>query len=104
MPNNLVDTLMENQVALQKHTAELLEGVNRLTKRVERLLDVFEAAAKNIERGEVQEPLAQQLRGLLEQNKTIARGLLLLEKYVRERSGASTPMSFPPKELPQPEL
>ncbi len=45
-----------------------------------------EVLAPMIERGEIEEPLAKKLESLIEQNKTIARGLLLLEKYVREKT------------------
>ena len=67
------------------------------------MLSLFEEAAKNIERVESlpeQAPLQQQLGQLLEQNKIIAHGLVVLEKYIREKSGAHfTPSSFEPKKL-----
>jgi len=50
--------------------------------------------------------LAKKLNDLLDQNKTIARGLLLLEKYVRDKSvGPSFQSSFQPsRPLPKSEL
>ena len=80
-----VEELIKNNVSLQKASLELIESVNQLTERIDRLLSLFEEAAKNIEMSELKEPLAHKLDELLEQNKVIARGLVLLEKYIRER-------------------
>ena len=100
----LLDALIQNNLELQKKSTEMIDAVSKLTKRISRLLDVFESAAKNIEKGEVEEPLARKLEALLEQNKTIARGLLLLERYVRDKTSTGFQPSFPPKSLPKTEF
>ncbi len=82
----LISALVENELSLQKKTVELINTFNVLSQRIDRFLGVFEKAASRIERGEIEEPLAKKLESLIEQNKTIARGLLLLEKYVREKT------------------
>ena len=82
----LISALVENELSLQKKTVELINTFNVLSQRIDKFLGVFEKAASRIERGEIEEPLAKKLEALIEQNKTIARGLLLLERYVREKT------------------
>jgi len=94
----LIEQLIRNNISLQKKSADLLVGLNALTKKVDSLLNVFEKAAEEIKKGEVEEPLSKRLEALIEQNKTIARGLLLLEKYIREKTAFSSP-SFPEKKV-----
>ena len=103
MKDELTDSLVQSSINLQKKTAELLEVTLKLNKRIDKLLDVFESAARSIEKGEVEEPLAKKLEVLLEQNKNIAKGLMLLERYIKDKSLGFTP-SFPPKNLPRTEI
>ena len=91
---SFVDELIKNNITLQKATIELIDSVNKMADRTDRLLSLFEEAAKNIEKSEMKEPLAKQLEALLEQNKAIARGLVLLERYVREKGSYGMPSSF----------
>ena len=93
----LISALVENELSLQKKTVELINTFNVLSQRIDKFLGVFEKAASRIERGEIEEPLAKKLESLIEQNKTIARGLLLLEKYVREK----TTVGFAPPKMKQ---
>jgi len=88
----ILDKLVENSILLQKKDAELLHSINELTKKIDRMLNVFEEASKHVmEVGEDRRiiELTEKLESLLEQNKTIAKGLLMLEQYVR---GKSTPL------------
>lgn len=79
----IIDKLVENNI-------KLLTAVTNLTLKVDELVGVFKKAAQHIEKGEIKEPLARKLTDLLEQNKRIAKGLLLLENFVREREGYSS--------------
>tara|TARA_Y100000310_G_C20650438_1_gene799122 strand:- start:1776 stop:2114 length:339 start_codon:yes stop_codon:yes gene_type:complete len=95
----LVVQLIENNIALQKKTTDLLVGMNSLTKKVGGLVNLFEDAAKRIKPGMDEEgvkPLLEKLDMLTEQNKTIARGLVLLEEYIREKR-----KPFQPRPLPE---
>lgn len=78
----LADKLIEQNI-------KLLSAMTDLTKKIDELVVVFKKAADHIEKGEIKEPLARKLTDLLEQNKRIAKGLLLLENFVREREGYS---------------
>ena len=86
----VIDQLVKNHVEFQKKIADLLVSVSDLTKKVDNLVSIFQKAAEHIEKGEVSEPLARKLTDLLEQNKKIAQGLLLLERFVRSREGISS--------------
>ena len=94
---DIIDQLMKNNVELMKKNADLIISMNNLTKKTDELVEIFKKAAQTIEKGEVKEPLARKLTDLLEQNKRIARGLLLLEKFVRDKeafSGVAKKKSF----------
>lgn len=78
--------IVKNNLALQKVSLQLIDAVRQMTDRMDRMLGLFEEAAKNIEKVQLKEPLEKQLEELLEQNKVIARGLVLLEKFVRDKT------------------
>ncbi|MFH1209229.1 MAG: hypothetical protein V1663_00360 [archaeon] len=86
---DMIERLIENSILLQKKDAELMSSVNELVKKIDRMLNVFEEASKHvIEVGENKKiiELSEKLESLLEQNKTIAKGLLMLEQYVRNKT------------------
>ncbi len=81
--------LAKLNIELQHKNIELLNAVHTLTKRVDNLISIFEEAAKNV--GTVEEDsrlkeLTTKLEALLEQNKSLANGLVLLERYVRSKA------------------
>lgn len=85
---DVTSKLIEVNLTLQKKEVELLHGMKELITRVDRMLGVFEDASKHVmEVGEDKKirELTDKLDDLLEQNKTIAKGLLMLEKYVRAK-------------------
>ncbi len=87
----LIKQLMENNVTLQKKATDLLINTNELTKKIAQLVEIFEGAAKRIKPGmETDEVkgLLVKLEELTDQNKTIARGLILLEEYIRQKQGS----------------
>ena len=69
---------------------KLLESTEKLVTRIDKLVGLFEEASKHV--GEVEsteakvQELAKRLETLLEQNRIIAQGLVLLEKYVRGKT------------------
>lgn len=95
--------LIENNVGLQKKLLGLTESIDELTKKVSRLLSLIEKASENyiggegVEKGIIErksesgskvadKELVDKLEGLIKQNKMIARGLILLERFVREKT------------------
>ena len=98
--SDIINKLIENNVALQKKTTDLIVSMNNLNQRVSRLVGIFNDAAKHIKPGledEQIKPLIGKLEELLDQNKTIAKGLVLLERYVRERERETVP--FQPRPM-----
>lgn len=92
---NLIEQLIENNLILQKKETELMMNVNNLVKRIDRMLNVFEEASKHVmEVGEEKRiiELADKLEELLNQNKNIAKGLIMLEQYVKTKSQFESPM------------
>ncbi len=82
---SIIDQLVKNNILLQQKTAELMTSMNNLNKNITNLVQIFQKAAETMGKGEVKEPLTFKLSQLLEQNKQISRGLLLLEQYIRQR-------------------
>ena len=92
MSKEVMKELIKTNISLEKKNIELLTSINQLTKKVDNLVEIFTKAAQHIEKGDVKEPLVAKLSELLEQNKKIARGLLLLERYVKEKASFSSPL------------
>lgn len=86
-------TLLENFVNLQKVLTNLAVKFDSLSDQISKLLQLFEISAKSF--AEKQTPVIgekkkdkeflEKLDTLLEQNKTIAKGLTLMEGKLRER-------------------
>ncbi len=94
----------ENQISeLLKAMKEREESTAELIKRVDKVFSLFEEASKHV--GEVQSAesrinaLSSKLEVLLEQNKAIAQGLILLEKYVRGKTRLD--VTVPSKAAPE---
>ncbi len=90
---DLVKKMEDNNRTMETYHKEILfsvkESVDKLTGKMDDMLNLFSEASKHISDvgdDERIKMLTTKLESLLEQNKTIARGLLLLEKYVRGKS------------------
>ncbi len=88
---HIIDQLVKNNILLQQKSAELINSMNNLSKNVTNLVRTFQKAADTIEKGDEKEPLTFKLTQLIDQNKQLARGLLLLEQYIKQRSGPRSP-------------
>lgn len=86
--------LVKNNLNLQKVTLDLVEAVKNLTARIDKMVTLFEEASKKIDESEVDPSLHKKLEVLLEQNKVIARGLVILEDYIKNRQAAIRPSSM----------
>ena len=85
--------LAEINAKMQKISLDIIESNNELTKRIDKLVNIFETAARNVgidEKGKSEADsirhLSEKIEDLLEQNKNLAEGLLLLDRYVRRKS------------------
>ena len=97
------ELLIENFVGLQKAMTNLSIKFEFLAEQISELLKIYELSAKNFIQGGSQEndkDLLRKIDSLLDQNKTIAKGLVLMEGKVRERTSA--PVSFQRPEMRKP--
>ena|SRR3989344_289846 len=88
--SELSDKLLENMVKLQKVHTDLAERFDKLAKEISSLLALFETAAKNMSKStttkisEDDKTFLDKIDKLIEQNKTIAKGLMLMEGKIRK--------------------
>ena len=88
---HLEEKLIENLVELQKVHTQLAERFDKLSDQMSSLLSLFEGAAQSFARNPVNQvsdkdqEFLEKIDRLLEQNKTIARGLTLMEERIRDK-------------------
>jgi len=94
---NLEETLIRNLVSLQKVHTNLAEKFDKLTKEISQLLALFELTARNFAKhapiGEYEKDkdFLEKIDKLLDQNKTLAKGLMLMEERLKERVYGEAP-------------
>lgn len=96
--DDVIRELISYNIMLQKKSMEMVEETRDLNKKISTMVNLFQDAARHIKSNQ-DEPLMTKLDSLLEQNRNIAKGLLLLEKYVRDKQIAQSSPSFQPKPL-----
>jgi len=114
---NTEKILIENFVALQRVMTNLSEKFDGLSTQISKLLNLFEISAKALAEKEFGtekdnkdvKKVMEKLDGLLEQNKTIAKGLLILHDGIspnnppeqsRQENTFSPPPVFTPRPIP----
>ncbi len=97
-PRSIEERLVENLIELQKVHANLAEKYDKLANQIANLLTLFEmsarAFAKQIDMPSIEKDkeFLDKIDRLLDQNKTIAKGLTMMEEKMRERLyGSGTP-------------
>lgn len=75
--------LVENSIALQKALVNLSVKLDNLSEKISKLLDLFEMSAKSFmekggETGKGSGELSKKIDSLLEQNKTLAKGIAMV--------------------------
>jgi hypothetical protein len=99
--------LVENFISLQKVLTDLTSKFDGLTKQISELLTLFEKSAKDITENQGErltkedKRFMDKLDSLIEQNKTIARGLTLLEEKIRKTENRENKITSRPKPLPE---
>ncbi|MBS3071564.1 hypothetical protein J4408_01100 [Candidatus Pacearchaeota archaeon] len=90
-PTKLEKTIVENLVELQKVHIDLVEKFDKLASELSSLLALFEMTARSfasspiIKETQKDHEFLDKIDRLLEQNKTIAKGLTLMEDKIKER-------------------
>jgi len=77
--------LLENFVALQEALTNIGYETKELNKKIGSLLELFETAAKNFQEHPESRSLSAKMDDLIEQNKTIAKSLVLMHKTTKEK-------------------
>ena len=82
--------LVENFVSLQRVLTNLSVKLDNLTDQLSKLLDLFEISAKalaekDFDLGENTSEVIEKLDNVLDQNKTLARGIALMHERPREQ-------------------
>ncbi|MFH1425381.1 MAG: hypothetical protein ABIG28_01460 [archaeon] len=97
--SNLETTLVQNIIELQKVHTDMAEKFDKLSREISHLLALFETTArtfaKNAPVGEYEKDkdFLMKIDKLLDQNKTLAKGLTLMEERLRERMyGSNSPV------------
>lgn len=105
----LEQKLIENLIELQKVHTTLAEKFDKLSDQITQLLGLFEMAARSFgeqpsnQVAEKDKAFLDKVDKLLEQNKTIAKGLTLVEERIRERVyGTQPPTPEEGKETDEP--
>lgn len=101
--HSLEHKIAENLVQLQKVHLDLAEKFDRLAREISQLLALFESAARSFAKQprlgteEKDKEFLDKIDKLLEQNKTIAKGISLLE----ERTNISPQQRYQQPQYPQ---
>ncbi|MCX6741914.1 MAG: hypothetical protein NTX24_01925 [Candidatus Pacearchaeota archaeon] len=74
--------LLDNFIALQEAMISIGANLKDLNQKITSLLELFEKAAKNFEQ-ESQTSLTKKLSTIIEQNQTIAKSLILMNKTLK---------------------
>lgn len=97
--NPMEEKILENLIELQKVHINLAEKFDKLAKEISHLLSLFELTAQSfaknpaVKMNETDKEFLDKIDKLLEQNKTIAKGLTLMEDHIRRKiSGSPTPI------------
>ncbi len=91
LQSKLVDFIKE----LKHSNQETNESINKLNKKLNDLLNLFESATSYVKSNKEVDPLIPKLEELTKQNKEIAKSLILIERALREQ----TPTTFRTKPL-----
>jgi len=100
-----IDLLVENSITLQKALTDLAGNINKLSKDITEMLNLFREASKAFSGGKMPSrgelDLREKLDILIEQSRVIAKGLVLLESYIKEKISKKEGEEPKPKPLPQ---
>jgi hypothetical protein len=86
------EALLHNFVNLQKVLTNLAIRFDDLSKNISKMLELFEISAKSFaengpgRQGDVDKDFLKKLDSLLDQNKTISKGIMLMEERVRNKT------------------
>ncbi|MFA5259084.1 MAG: hypothetical protein WC979_07805 [Candidatus Pacearchaeota archaeon] len=92
--------LIDNFINLQRVLTNLSLKFDELSTNMSKMMQLFEISAKTFaekysteepKTGDVDTELLKKLDSLLDQNKTISKGIMLMEEKIRDRSSPGVP-------------
>lgn len=109
LENSVEKILIENFVSLQKVMTNLSLKFDNLTGQISKLLELFEISAKSLAEKDFEleksnkenKKILEKIEGILEQNKTIARGLTLMNEKIEDSMMAQDIIEPLPPIVPQ---
>ncbi|MEK6830727.1 MAG: hypothetical protein AABX77_01740 [Nanoarchaeota archaeon] len=92
--------LTDNFINLQKVLTNLAVRFEDLSNNISKLLQLFELSAKSLadkpgKNPEIDQEFLKKLDSLLEQNKVISKGIMLMEDRIRGRAQPLQPQPMP---------
>ena len=107
----LEEILLNNFVNLQKVLTNLSIKFEELSGNMSKLLQLFEISAKSFTEkysggGVGDKDMLNKLDSLLDQNKTIAKGIMLMEERIKQKNVQKSPQvnqKYPKQEYPKQE-
>lgn len=110
----LEQTLIDNFINMQKVLTNLAIKFDELSTNISKMLQLFEISAKSfaekysgespMNQTEVDKEFLKKLDSLLEQNKVISKGIMLMEEKVRERVNPQSQQFSPSIQRESPEM
>jgi len=97
-----IHSLLQNSIALQKTTADLALELKNLNQKVAKIVALFESASTAFKEGDGKglqtesKELLDKLDTIIDQNKTIAKGIVLLEQNVRGKPASASTTKMRP--------
>jgi hypothetical protein len=104
--SNVDRMLAENFISFQKVMIGLSGKFEDLTKKISQLLELFEVSAKTLAQKEFETPkgekkeILEKIDALLDQNKTLARGITMVYENLHSQGAVPMPLSFPRGPVP----
>jgi hypothetical protein len=86
--SSIEKTMLENFVEIQKVMVDLSVKLGDLSSKISRLLDLFENTARNMSKKDFEgdnKEMIKRMDSLVEQNKTIAKGLSMIYENAAEQ-------------------
>lgn len=106
----LQEALIHNFISLQKALTNLTVKFDELSTNISKLLQLFEISAKSFaekyssiednKTSEIDKDFIKKIDTLLDQNKIISKGIMLIEEKIREKNNEKS--SFIPPVRPDP--
>lgn len=92
--DKVLDQLVQNNLILQSKIIDLVKSNESLTSEMKTMINFFREAGEQMtleSEDEKLKPLLHKIGELLDQNKAILRGLILVQKYIKTAPSTELP-------------